>query len=78
MAWPVDQFQISFLDPEMTLVKYVTDAGCRKEQTVGCFLDLEKAFNSVWNNRFLLKFREVQLPDCDLLYLINIFLRKSR
>ena len=50
----------------MRLVEYITDAGCRKEQTVACFLDVEKAFDSVWHDGLLFKLREIQLPDCYL------------
>ena len=31
----------------MRMVEYVTEAGCRRERTFGCLLDVEKAFDSV-------------------------------
>ena len=48
----------------MRLVECITGAGCRKEQTVACFLDVEKAFDSVWHDGLLFNLREIQLPDC--------------
>ena len=51
----------------------ITEAGCRRERTVGCFLDVEKAFDSVWHDGLLFKLREVQLPDC-YLHLVASFL----
>ena len=47
-----------------SVVKYVTDAGCQKQQTIACFLDVGKAFNKVCHEVLLFKFREIQLPDC--------------
>ena len=32
--------------------------------TIGCFLDVEKAFRSVWPDGLLFKLREIQVPDC--------------
>ena len=37
------------------------------------FLDVEKAFDSVWHDGLLFKLREVQLPDC-FLHLVASFL----
>ena len=57
----------------MRMVEYITYAGCRRERTVGCFLDVEKAFDSVWHDGLLFKLREVQPPDC-YLHLVASFL----
>ena len=49
----------------MKLTECTTDVVCQKEHsTVGCFLDVEKVFDSVWHDGILFKLREIQLPDC--------------
>ena len=58
------------------MVESVTEAGCRRERTFGCFLDFEKAFDSVWYDGLLFKLREVQLPDC-YLHLVASFLTEG-
>ena len=39
------------------------DTGCRKDQTVTCYLDVKKAFDRVWHDGHLFKLWEIQLPD---------------
>ena len=57
----------------MRLVDYMTNAGCRKKQTVGCFQTVGKAFDSVCYDRLLFKLQEIQLPGC-YIHMVSTFL----